>query len=419
MFAPDSVIGTSDSPYHIKTKQQFANMVHRIEKFEYQNTYILEQDGTQTKVTCTGKDTQFNFKQVEDIVGVASLVQDETTTFYGTYDGDYHTLSWVASLEVVPTRGVVSLFDTLAKSATIKNVNVLIDVKNTVVANNPINLSGVAHINNGTIENVLIGDVGMSITILNTRKTLNIAMVTNTNNGLVTRAVNRYSVTLGNTTSSSGPTLAFAGAVYTNNKTVSYCANYANFSLTSSNMTAGGVVAINSKDGSVIGCTFKAGSMVVDLNNASASTLAARVGGVVGQNNQGAISHCYAKTDIKATKAGVATTVRMYIGGLVGATIGTNITYSFVNVTRNASSEQDIYQFVGTITSPTLNGDTCFYKENATFLSGSDGRFVPKTYTVSITGLNANGVYFTETVTQTPDLLWESDFDNIWKAARA
>ena len=419
LFAPDSGIGTSDSPYHIKTKQQFANMVHRIEKFEYQNTYILEQDGTQTKVTCTGKDTQFNFKQVEDIVGVASLVQDETTTFYGTYDGDYHTLSWVASLEVVPTRGVVSLFDTLAKSATIKNVNVLIDVKNTVVANNPINLSGVAHINNGTIENVLIGDVGMSITILNTRKTLNIAMVTNTNNGLVTRAVNRYSVTLGNTTSSSGPTLAFAGAVYTNNKTVSYCANYANFSLTSSNMTAGGVVAINSKDGSVIGCTFKAGSMVVDLNNASASTLAARVGGVVGQNNQGAISHCYAKTDIKATKAGVATTVRMYIGGLVGATIGTNITYSFVNVTRNASSEQDIYQFVGTITSPTLNGDTCFYKENATFLSGSDGRFVPKTYTVSITGLNANGVYFTETVTQTPDLLWESDFDNIWKAARA
>jgi hypothetical protein len=109
----------------------------------------------------------------------------------------------------------------------------------------------------------------------------------------------------------------------------------------------------------------------------------------------------------------------MSIGGLIGATTGTNISYSFVNVTRNASSLQDIYQLVGSISSPSLTGETCFYKQNATFLSGGDSSFVPKAYTVSITGLNANGVYFTETVTQTPDLLWESDFETIWENEKA
>ena len=38
----------------------------------------------------------------------------------------------------------------------------------------------------------------------------------------------------------------------------------------------------------------------------------------------------------------------------------------------------------------------------------------PTAYSTSISGLNANGVYFTETVSQTPELVWESEMSSDW-----
>ena len=263
-----------------------------------------------------------------------------------------------------------------------------------------------------------MGDVGKNITIIEVDRNINVAMFVNANYGTITRAVNKYTVKLGNKTTTAGKTLGFGGIAYTNYGTISYSANYAGFMLTSSNMLGGGIVASNTEKGVIDGCAFKAPYITIDLNNTAASRLIANIGGIAGQNVKGMISHSYSQTDMKATSAGIASNITLNFGGLVGSTTGTNITYSFVDVTRNSASIIDIYQIVGAISSPTVNGSTCYYKNISTFLSGGDGVFAPQTYTTRPTNLNANGTYFTETVNITPSLEWEADFAEDWDDAR-
>ena len=211
-------------------------------------------------------------------------------TFYGTFDGNGHTINSINIVDKEKTTppGVdpgpddyrsssdVGLFACLGSGGTVKNLKVTGSVSG---GERGINVGGIVGANNGgTVTNCTFSGS------VNGGSAINVGGIVGQNSGSVT-----------NCTFSSGSLSGsgnVGGVVGQNNSSVTNCSNNVGFGISGSGNNFGGVVGNNS--GSVTDCS-NSGSFSVPAPGAGSDTSGGNLGGVVGQNSgAGArITSCY------------------------------------------------------------------------------------------------------------------------------
>ena len=416
-------MGTSDNPYLIETSQHFANIMYRLNKPEYENSYTLTVNDSDTHVTLTDEDRYFHFKQNADLTGVAPLGANEIIEFTAIYDGDMHSITWEYDLRNISTsqsmRQYVALFGNIAEQSAVRNLRVYVDLATQMVTGSTVSL--VAFENYGTIDNVVLGNEGSSLSI-QTQYTISVYGVSYTNSGTISNIINYYDIDLRNTTSSAGTRANFA-LVGTNDGAIDMVANYADIYLQTTLTTSSGIVATNR--GTVQRAVFT-GDVTLNIARDNQGSIGFVFGGIVGTNNSGTISYAYAISNITIARSARATsneTVR--IAGLVGSSNNGNITSAYVSVDISATTTigrtGDIALFIANVTTVSSSQETVTRFANSSseysaVLGTSATNFQVDTYQTVPSGLALNGSYpyFTMNENNFPVLVFEASLKDSW-----
>lgn len=415
-------LGTSDNPYLISNETQFANIKYRIDKPIYENSYILTQDGIETKITVSGQDEYFNFKQTCDISNVSPLgmvkKDEDNISFKGVYDGNYKKLIWNCDLDVVRTLKTkrLSLFSDIASTGKIMNLNISATYTGKLTVAGTISM--ICMENYGTISNIKISVEGNNVSIQDQEVYWNGVCINN--RGTIDNVVNYCNVTLTSQTKSTK--MGYAGIANRNYGTVTRCANYGNIEVCSINATVGGIVANN--EGVVERCVLKNTTSKITIPKVSGNA-SVYLGGIVGNNaNTGTISYSYVYTNTVVSRlASNTSNDKVYIAGLVGYSANDRISRSYVYNTINAQSSSGVqigsvytFAYIANAQSPT-NASNCWSNIDSTYSLIGGAKITINTYTdrPSGTTLNAGGsAYYVANESNFPSLVWETEFDNLW-----
>ncbi len=417
-------LGTTDNPYLITNETQFANIRYRLDKPSYQNSYILTQNGVETKVTLSGQDNYFNFKQTCDIsnvtpFGMVKNKNEESVIFKGVYDGNYKQLTWNCELDQMRllVRKNISLFSEISSTGKVMNLKVIANYTGKLTVAGTISM--ICTTNSGTISNLIIGTMTSSISIQD--QDVFWFGVCNENKGSITNVVNYYSVTL--SSQSKSTRMGYAGIANKNTGTVSRCANYGNIEICSINATVGGIVATN--EGVVERCVLKNTSSKITMPKVS-DTAIVYFGGIVGNNaTSGTISYSYTYTNTTVYRyASNTSNDKVYIAGLVGYSANDKISRSYVYNKITAQSSQNvqigsIYMFAYIANVQSSSDTYCYCNQRETYSPiGGSTQFSIQEYSnkPSGTDLNKGGdAYYVANESNFPSLVWETEFDNLWK----
>ncbi len=416
-------MGTSENPYLIETSQHFANIKYRLNKPDYENSYVLTTNDVDTHITLENEDRYFHFKQIADITGVAPLGANEIIEFTAIYDGDMHSITWEYDLRNISTsqsmRQYVALFGNISEQAAVRNLRVYADLETQTVIGSTV--SFVAFENYGTIDNVVLGNEGSSLSI-QTQYTISVYGVAYTNRGTISNIINYYDIELRNATSSAG-TIANFALVGTNYGTVDMVANYASLYLQTTRSTSAGIVATN--NGTVQRAVFT-GDVTINIARDHQGPIGFVFGGIVGTNTSGTISYAYTISNITIARSARATsneTVR--IAGLVGSSNNGNITSAYVNVDILVTAQDrtgDIALFIANVTNVPSSAETITRFANTSteysaVLGASATNFQVETYQTVPSGLALNGSYpyFTMNENDFPTLIFETSLQSEWE----
>ena len=426
--------GTEEDPYLISNVNHFNNIKFRMTKDPKNNSYFFGTvvDGVTTlnKEITTATNTQYCFKQTASIVIVKNGDVDQTlntteTEFDGVYNADYYSLT----LDYTHIGGTtdfasVSIFNTISKKATVKNLKLLFSIVSTdqngafygnggAVAN--INL--LCQENNGNITNVVIGDKSQTIRLTSRDLVVCMSFIANNNNGVISNVQNNYNVQIEDAYRNNQRNIQFASLVINNQNRVEYVKNNGSIDITGSNIIIGGIVAYNTK-GAKITAGANIGNITIYYNKSETSY----IGGLVAKNDNGELTYCYAtgKFDISASGTSVAK-----VGGLIGWSVNDKISYSYVNITMTTNiTNFNMYQVIGQLDSSQNQANNVYYKKSTSFAgvngSASSGF---KTYTNTPTedgvGLYSGDSLFNKSdvdSNKNPRLNYEATFENItWK----
>ena len=419
-------MGTSENPYLIETNQHFANILYRLSKPQYENSYILTVDDVDKQVTLSGEDRYFHFKQVANLTNVAPLGANTITEFTAIYDGDMHSITWEYDLRNISTSidrtQYVALFGSIQEEAVVKNLRVYLNLETEMVIGSTVSL--VAYENHGTIDNVVLGSEGSLIQI-QSQYTISVYGVAYKNENTITNIINYYDIVLRNTTSSSNTRANFA-LVGTNNGTVDMVANYADIYLQTTLTQSSGIVATNF--GTIQRAVFT-GDVTLNIAKDRQGAVTFIFGGIVGNNISGTVSYAYTTSDLTVSRSARATSESVKIAGLVGSSNNGNISSSYVNVEIHASSEiggqiGDIALFIANISSVSASTGTITRFTNisstgySAVLGTSASNFKVETYTTRPSGANlnvSNKPYFTINENDFPTLIFETSLQSEWE----
>ncbi len=420
-------MGTSSNPYIISTAEQFANIAYRLTKPQYENKYILRVNGIDTSVTLTNEDTQFCFKQINDIYNVQPLGVGETLEFMGKYDGNMNLISWdydLLNISSATSRQYVALFSKIGEGASVTNLKVVANLSNQPTVGATIAI--LCYENSGTIDNVIIGESGMSFSATSKRDIywFGVSYI-NYQTGTISRVVNYYNVTLQNGTDTLGIRVGYAGITGTNRGIVSRCANYGDIYLQSTQTTSGGIVGINYN--TVERCVLKNTSTTINISKETSGTVSIKFGGVVGQNS-GTVSYCYAYTrTIINRNAPNTSSNQVYIAGLIGTSDNGQIDHSYVKneITATSSSGIEIgnvYVFAHISSASANSGVDCYYNQGQSQSAigglGMANFNQISSYTQRPSGSAMNEIdtpYYTVNENNFPVLVWENEFAQSWQ----
>ncbi len=417
-------MGTTENPYLIETAQHFANILYRLNKPEYENSYTLSEGDQDRHITLSESDRYFHFKQVANLTDVAPLGANDILNFTAIYDGDQHSISWKYDLKNISTsteaRQYVALFGTIDAKAVVKNVRVYLSLQTDTVIGSTVSL--LAFENYGVIDNIVLGEQGSKLSI-ESRYTISVYGVAFANHGEITNIINYYDIDLKNTTSSVA-TLANYALVGTNNGTLDMVANYGDIYLQTTRTTSAGIVATNR--GSIERAVFT-GNVTLNIAKDSQGIIGFVFGGIVGTNTSGTISFAYTKSNIVVARSARASgNENVRIAGLVGSSNNGDITSSYVSVNISATTTVgvtgDLALFIANVTtvSSTTQTVTRFANssnEYSAVLGTSATNFPVETYSQVPSGqaLNTqNKAYFTVNENDFPILVFENQLKANW-----
>lgn len=420
-------MGTVENPYIISTSTHFSNIAYRLNKPEYQNRYVLRINGEDTTVTLNNKDTQFCFKQINDIYNVKPLGNGETFEFKGNYDGNMNLISWdydLLNISNATSRQYVALFAKIGEGASVTNLKVIANLTNQPTIGATIAI--LCYENAGLIDNVVIGEQGMSFNITSKKDIywFGVSYI-NYETATISRVVNYYSVTLKNGTDVLGIRVGYAGITGTNRGIVSRCANYGDIYLQSTQTTSGGIVGINYN--TVERCVLKNTSTTINISKETSGAVSIKFGGVVGQNS-GTISYCYTYTrTIINRNAPNTSNNQVYIAGLVGTSDNGQINHSYVKNEITATSASgieigNVYVFAHISSASSNSGVDCYYNQGQSQSAvgglGTANFNQISSYVQRPSGsaMNENETpYYTVNENNFPVLVWENEFAQLWQ----
>ena len=331
--------GTAEDPYLIKNEDdlaQFARIVSGEYGFYDQNPYAC------AKLTANIDSVTL----LEVPIGTDGAPERPAKTFYGTFDGDGHTINNIHIVDRThnPTpagdyrfSADVGLFACLGSGGTVKNLKVTGSVSG---GERGVNVGGIVGANNGgsvtnctfsgsvngrSATNVggIVGQNGIGGSVTDCTFSSdslsgngNVGGIVGQNNSSVTDCIFSSGSLSGNGN--------VGGIVGQNNSSVTDCSNNGGFSISGSGNNFGGVVGNNS--GTVENCS-NSGSFSVP---ASPNTASGNLGGIVGQNSgAGArITSCYNTGGILYYSDPFPRAP--FISGNLGGVVGSNIDNSSV-----------------------------------------------------------------------------------------
>ncbi|MCI7003116.1 MAG: hypothetical protein MR904_02065 [Clostridia bacterium] len=429
--------GTEQKPYLISTIEHFKNMKYRMNKDAKNNNYFFGTivDGVTTldKEMTIATSTQYCFKQTANLVVEKNGEIDETLNtqdfaeFDGIYDGDYYSITLnYTHIDGTTDFANVSLFNTISENSVVKDIKLYFNLTSTdkdkifygnggAVAK--INL--LCQENNGTITNIVVGDIKQTIEINSRDLVLYMSFIAYTNNGIISNVQNNYNVSITDSYKRNQRDIQFATIAIDNQNRVEYVKNNGSIDVTGTTIIVGGVVAHN-KNGAKITAAANAGNITVYYNNRTSTSL---IGGLVAKNDRGELTYCYS-TGTFTINGGVST-LDAKVGGLVAWSVNDKISNSYVNVTMTTTiTNFNMYQVVGLLESSQNQASNVYYKK-LNNLAGVNGTASSgfKTYTNSPTDDTVN-LYSGDSLFNksdvdangNPRLKYEAAFENLtWK----
>ena len=417
--------GTEENPYVVLDQTQFANMQYRMQKDAKNNEYYLTREiNGELSVDnqkITDALTGYYFRQDAHITLVKNGTVDQTlynneTAFENTYDGNKYSLT-LAYTHIDDTTDYehVSIFKTLGQKAVIKNVKLLFEFTAT---DNSLKGSGdwadisvLCEQNNGTIENIAIGNTGDELKINTVYLIFSLSMLTSSNYGTITNVQNNYNVTLEDKNVNVQQQINYAPMAINNYGTIMYAKNNGNITISASNLFVGGLVVVNDgANAKIIGGANK-GNFDIFYKTSDSSY----VGGLVAKNTANAsLSYCYNIGGVSVSSASGVLPTGAYVGGLVGWSAYDAISNSYVNaVIATSITNFNVYQLIGFLQGSQSYATNVYYNANiaVTAIRGTTGAGV-KSYTTSPLDceLYGSGTLFNKADTEgnNPRLDWEA-----------
>ena len=337
--------GTAEDPYLIKDENdlaQFARIVSGEYGFYDQNPYA-----------CAKLTANIDYvPQLKVPIGTDGAPGLPAKTFYGTFDGDGHTINSIDIIDKVKidipgadpgpdayrSSADVGLFARLGSGGTIKNLKVTGSVRGTGSATN---IGGIVGQNSGTITNCtfsgnvsgsgtvggVVGQNGIGGSVTDCTFSSgslsgngNVGGIVGQNNSSVIDCTNTVSFGI----SGSGN---FGGVVGNNSGIVENCSNSGSFSVpptdppSSASGNLGGVVGQNSGAGARITSCYNTGDLLHYTDPFPRGSFDGNLGGVVGNNSDNSsVTNCYSTGDIGSDDKPFP--VRGIFGGVVGSNYG-------------------------------------------------------------------------------------------------
>ena len=413
--------GTEANPYRISSPDQFKNIEYRLKK-----------DAKNKTVSGFDSDLYYFVQTTTRI----EITDDYTIAgeFNGLYDGGKNALTYNWERKLAP------LFESVGPYGELKNINLFFnfELKNdsgVYECGESKTISVLTSVNKGTINNIKIGEGGSELqaVITGSQKDFDFVFVARTNYGTIESVVNYYDVTFGcGSDGSLQGTIKYYSISAINRSedlytaTISKVKNMGNISISATNIYVAGIVGSNY-------ATVEHGANVGNIyayTNDDESTVC--IGGIVAQNNGGTISTSYVSGDITACygQNGIDGSA-LNIGGLIGlnssgvATIEHSYTNLTINQCNNATAISEIYLIAGSTTSgatitgvgyvvvdefkATKDADSNIYDK---YIACEDLSEVETMLTTDIVGVTGSGKPF---ITGDLTLLWETEFNNLWK----
>lgn len=438
--------GTSGNPYLIANATQFSNMQYRMSKDAKNNSYYHgtvayvqnseQEEATEVitleteKTVLSDEQAKYYFKQTAHITVSKNGDLDQTLVtvekaYQNSYNGDYYqlTLSFTHKQRKSDVTKI-SLFNTLGKSAKIENINLKFAIRNnqfTDISAETANISVLCQTNNGSIQNIIVGEKDTTISINLASLQLNLSFIANNNFGTISSVKNYYSVTIDDVSVAESKMLQFASIAINNGKdetvgVIDSAINEGTINVKGTMIYVGGLVALNNNGSTITGGANR-GDIVIHYNSASKSY----VGGIVASNNNGVLAYCYSVSNFTITKE-QTNAFNANIGGLVGYSNGDKISYSYVSISKTTSADIEIYQVVGNLESELGNSQHIYYKNIAGFSACNKTLSGASTY--STNPIEANSLFNNDTRfnktdvddNNNPHLKFERELDSYdWK----
>ena len=206
--------------------------------------------------------------------------------------------------------------------------------------------------------------------------------------------------------------------------TISKAKNYGDITIRAYQVNIGGIVQTMDS-----ASTITQSANLGDINVFVRSTYRSIIGGLVGQLSAGAVlGYCYSICDISLASASEIA-VSANIGGLVGLSYSDNISYSYVNVTKNQNilsgytAYEAIYQLIGYLGSIDQGNSKARYvyynlnQQQNGFNCANIQLSEFRGYTTSSDICNVTEEFRSDlTYNSNPRLAWEVNYNPTWKA---
>ncbi|MBE7082158.1 MAG: hypothetical protein E7378_00540 [Clostridiales bacterium] len=436
--------GTEENPYIVADETQFNNMKYRLSK-DLKNNYYgivqVEEDGTEyiTKLEDNKKSDIYYFKQESNLIVNIDEHNSVDNTLHATdevpfnniYDGDKYALTLNYSHDAGLKNDLnISLFGVLGDLAEIKNVKLFFtfvsDEKGGLeeynclspeainITDETATITVLSSKNYGKITNIMIGEPESAIKIGTKFKHLNFTFISEYNYGTLRDIYNYYNIDIkyfGDNEQSAN----IASLVMTNEKTIKGVKNCGNISVYGSGVNTStniGGIAVENVGGEIIAAA--------NTSKITAADTICNIGGIVAyvthKGKTGSLSYCYSTTefDVYSTRD-IGSFV---VGGLIGLneTINFEISYSYADITKPASSQTTIYQILGKTTD--IKALSVYYKSSE--ISGAERDFNGVEYynniadIIAVEGMSKDNELYTFDET-TGSLQWESVFEASWQ----
>lgn len=407
--------GTSASPYIIESEKQFNNMRYRSSILPYINKAL-------------------EFKQNAHLTINANIVENETgKEYYGfmneafnaVYDGNYYSITVNASLAHLNEMG--GLFSEVGTKGKIKNLHILFDISGTALSTG-INIGLLTQTNNGTISNILVGDIKKTITIEKSSSSVQLSMVAYKNNGILEKIVNNYNITIIDDNNANNLSQINLGVMaYENKGTIWQSGNNGKITINAREGANVGGITAKMTDGSLLDCYNKGN---IDFSYNSDKTKTYYIGGIVGNidikgnSTGGYIRNCYSlgMFDISHNNTNPG---EVYVGGLVGkASNAKYINNSYSDVTLNIQSAQTIVitasikVLVGYTEVNTNINSSCYSTQSSSLAGGAELKYEVLGWNAILQKLNENDGTTDNTFENenSPVFSWEKIYnENKWK----